>query len=124
MRLSGRALVQAEEDKSVIIRCEYGPRYRDNTKYWCRGHVYELCKIVVKTSGPRVRGRSTITEDKDAGVFNVIISSLRQSDKDQYWCVIAKPGRNAYTGVYLYIHQTGNGTPNSGTSPSKKFHKT
>lgn len=102
-QLSAPSLVEAEEDGLVKISCNYSPRYRDYTKYWCRGPIYELCKIVVKTSGPRVMDRSSITEDKDSGVFTVIINSFKQNDQDKYWCVIAKSGRNIFTGINLCI---------------------
>lgn len=60
--------------RDVTISCQYNSNYRQNTKYWCRGPVYDYCQIVVKTSKPRVReGRI----DQEAGVFTITMSALR-----------------------------------------------
>ncbi|XP_071383464.1 CMRF35-like molecule 1 [Centroberyx affinis] len=103
LQLSAPAVVKAENGGSVTISCQYDPFYRDNTKYWCKGQVYELCKIVVKTPKNRRRERCSIVDDKDAGFFNVTVTSLRQSDEGKYWCVISRSGRNVYTGVKLLV---------------------
>ncbi|KAM4610609.1 CMRF35-like molecule 5 [Polymixia lowei] len=112
VQLSAPEVVTAEEGGSVTISCQYVPDYRDNKKYWCRGQVYELCQIVVKTPKYSHRGRTSITDDKVAGVFTVTMTSIRESDEGKYWCVIARPGRNVYSAVSLQIDHTGN--PSSG----------
>ncbi|XP_034393159.1 CMRF35-like molecule 3 isoform X2 [Cyclopterus lumpus] len=88
---------------SVTVPCQYERQFRDHTKYWCRGPIYELCKIVVKTPRRPQKDRSSIADDKEAGVFTVTLTSLRESDKDKYWCVIARPGRNVYAEVKLRV---------------------
>lgn len=50
--------------------------------------------------------RHSIADDKEAGVFTVTMTSLRESDNDMYWCVIARHGRNTRTGVRLRISDT------------------
>ncbi|XP_062283641.1 CMRF35-like molecule 7 [Scomber scombrus] len=91
--------------ESVAIPCQYDIQFRDNTKYWCKGIVYELCKIVVR--GDRASDRASISDDKEAGVFTVTMTSLRKSDDDIYWCVISTPGRNNHARVRLSISQKG-----------------
>lgn len=92
---------------SVKISCQYNFVFRENTKYWCKGRVYDLCSIVVKTHGNQSSDRSFIKDDKEAGVFTVTMTTLNDYDEDKYWCVIATPGRNVHTGVRLHISHTG-----------------
>lgn len=105
VQLSAPARVTAEDGGSVTVSCQYDRRFKENTKYWCKGRVYELCKIVVKTPKNRPNKRSFIADN--AGFFNVTMTSLRKSDEGKYWCVIARSGRNVYTGVTLLVNHTG-----------------
>lgn len=122
VELLAPAVVTGENGGSVMISCKYNPVYRNNTKYWCKGKIYELCKIVVKTPRNRPNPRSTIADDKDAGVFTVTMTSLTKNDAGQYWCVISTSGRNVHAGVKLLISRTGIPT---GTLKKtlKKFHQ-
>ncbi|KAM3872059.1 CMRF35-like molecule 1 [Diretmus argenteus] len=108
VQLWAPAVVTAEKGESVTVACQYDPYYRYHTKYWCKGQVYQLCKVVVKTPMNRYSDRSSIDDDTVAGVFTVTMTSLRQSDEDKYWCVIARHGRNVYAGVKLLISHRGN----------------
>ncbi|CAN9516002.1 unnamed protein product [Ophioblennius macclurei] len=102
-RLSAPSEVTGTYGGSVTVSCRYELRFRDNTKYWCRGQVYELCAIVVKTSWGQRIDRNSIVDDKESGVFTVTMTSLQESDKDMYWCVISRPGRNVFAGVRLHL---------------------
>lgn len=92
---------------SVKVTCRYNLRFRDYTKYWCKGRVYDLCRIVVKTPRNRLSDRSSITDNKTAGAFTITTTSLQGSDDDVYWCVIATSGKNVNTRVRLRISHTG-----------------
>ncbi|XP_042263947.1 CMRF35-like molecule 1 isoform X1 [Thunnus thynnus] len=102
-QLSAPGEVRAVNGGSVTVSCQYDHQFRDNTKYWCKGFVYELCVIIVKTPRNRINDRFSIADDKEAGIFNVTMTSLRQSDQDVYWCVISRLGRNVYSRVKLVI---------------------
>eukprot|EP00064_Thunnus_orientalis_P016872 superscaffoldBa00003439_g16944 len=102
-QLSAPGEVRAVNGGSVTVSCQYDHQFRDNTKYWCKGFVYELCVIIVKTPRNRINDRFSIADDKEAGIFNVTMTSLRQSDQDVYWCVISRLGRNVYSRVKLAI---------------------
>ncbi|XP_056278725.1 CMRF35-like molecule 3 [Pseudoliparis swirei] len=102
-QLSAPDVVTGARGGSVTVPCQYELQFRDYTKYWCRGQIYELCEIVVKTPRRSRKGRSTIADDKKAGVFTVTLTSLRESDEDKYWCVIARSGRNIHTSVKLRV---------------------
>lgn len=92
---------------SVTVSCMYDLELRESTKYWCRGRVYDLCKIIVKTPRNRPSDRFFITDDKEAGVFHVTMRMLQESDENMYWCVISKSGRNIHTGVRLHVSHAG-----------------
>lgn len=92
---------------SVKVTCHYNLRFKNHTKYWCKGRVYELCHIVVKTPRNRWSVRSSIADDQTAGVFTITTTLLRDSDDDVYWCVIARSGKNVNTRVRLRISHTG-----------------
>lgn len=107
VKLSAPEVVTAAYGGSVTVSCQYDHQFREHTKYWCKGKIYELCEIVVKTPRNRPSDRSSIADDKEAGVFTVNMTSLRESDEDMYWCVIARHGINVYTGVRLRLSHTG-----------------
>ncbi|XP_062420186.1 CMRF35-like molecule 3 isoform X2 [Pungitius pungitius] len=96
---------------SVAVPCLYGSNFRDNTKYWCKGWIYDLCQIVAKTPRRRPEDRGSIVDDKEAGVFTVTMSSLTRADDGMYWCVIGGYGRNIHTGVRLRVAHTMMTTP-------------
>lgn len=105
--LSAPGSVTAADGGSVTVPCQYDQQFRENTKYWCKGIIYEFCSIVVKTPRTRENNRSSIRDDKEAGVFTVTMTSLRKSDQDTYWCVVARYGRNVYTKVTLRVSPAG-----------------
>ncbi|XP_029362998.1 CMRF35-like molecule 3 [Echeneis naucrates] len=96
---------------SVEVSCQYDIRFRENTKYWCKGPLYILCEIILKTPRNRDNMKDSITDDKEAGVFTVTINSLSKKDEDRYWCVIAKEGKNIYAPVKLIVSPTVMPTP-------------
>lgn len=115
-QLSAPDVVTGARGGSVTVPCQYELQFRDYTKYWCRGQIYELCEIVVKTPRRSRKGRSTIADDKKAGVFTVTLTSLRESDEDKYWSVIARSGRNIHTSVKLRVSHSGRRGAGSDTS--------
>lgn len=105
--LSAPEVVRAAYGGSVAVSCQYDREFRDNDKYWCKGTIYELCAIVVRTPWNQNSDRYSIADDKEAGIFTVTMTALRQSDEDTYWCVISRRGRNVHTGVNLFISKAG-----------------
>ncbi|KAK9514984.1 hypothetical protein VZT92_025662 [Zoarces viviparus] len=106
VQLSAPEVVTGAYGGSVTVSCQYDSQFRDYTKYWCKGSIYELCDIVVRTPRRQQKGTSSIADDKEAGVFTVTITSLTASDDDMYWCVIARSGRNIFSGVKLSVSNT------------------
>ncbi|XP_045912304.1 CMRF35-like molecule 1 [Micropterus dolomieu] len=120
-QLSAPGVVTAAYGGSVTVSCQYDHQFREYTKYWCKGRIYELCTIVVKTPKNRHSDRSSIADDKEAGVITVTMTSVRESDQDMYWCVIATPGRNVYTGVRLRVSHTVITTTPANSSPQDEI---
>ncbi|XP_061666148.1 CMRF35-like molecule 3 isoform X2 [Syngnathoides biaculeatus] len=102
-QLQAPSVIRGTNGGTLTVPCRYDAEFRDNTKYWCRGPIYELCKIVVKTPKRRTHDRWSIADDKEAGAFSVTMTFLRQNDSDKYWCVVARPGRNIVAGVKLVV---------------------
>ncbi|XP_077371374.1 CMRF35-like molecule 7 isoform X2 [Festucalex cinctus] len=102
-QLKAPKVVRAAYGESLIVPCHYDPQFRNSTKYWCRGPIYELCKIIAKTPKQRKNDRCSIADDKEAGVVTVTMTALRRRDADMYWCVVARPGRNIFTGVKIIV---------------------
>ncbi|XP_014898863.1 CMRF35-like molecule 3 [Poecilia latipinna] len=90
----------------VKVACQYDLQFKERPKYWCKGSVYELCRVLVKTTSRTQHDRYFIADDRAAGVFTVTMTSLVESDEDKYWCVISRYGRNVFKGVRLVITQT------------------
>ncbi|XP_077588781.1 CMRF35-like molecule 1 isoform X1 [Stigmatopora nigra] len=103
IQLKAPSFIQAAYGESLTVPCEYDSKFREYTKYWCRGPIYKLCKIVVKTPKQRYHERWSITDDKKAGKFIITMTSLRRTDADKYWCVIARHGKNIFSGVKLIV---------------------
>lgn len=107
VQLSAPEVVTASSGGSVTVSCQYDLTFRENTKYWCKGAVYDFCVIVVTTSKNPIRDRSSIADDKEEGVFSVTVESFGKSDEGMYWCVISTPGRNIHKAVRLLVSHTG-----------------
>ncbi|XP_034552007.1 CMRF35-like molecule 1 [Notolabrus celidotus] len=105
-KLSAPEKVTGAYGGSVTISCQYNQRFRNYTKYWCKGPVYELCTILQKTPKRKDNDRGAIVDDQEAGVFTMTMTSLNKSDEGKYWCVIARLGRNTYIGVQLELSDT------------------
>ncbi|KAM4563464.1 CMRF35-like molecule 3 [Odontesthes bonariensis] len=106
VELSAPEEVTATLGGSVTVSCQYDLRLKEHTKYWCKGPVYHVCEIVVKTPRNRPNDRSFIADHKGEGVFTVTMTRLTESDEDMYWCVIARSGTNIYKRVKLFISHT------------------
>ncbi|KAF6721216.1 CMRF35-like molecule 7 [Oryzias melastigma] len=115
IQLSAPEEVTGARSGSLTVSCQYDLEFKDNPKYWCKGSIYELCRIVVRTPKRKSTNRTFIVDDNRAGVFNVTMSLLRKQDEDTYWCVISRSGRNVFKRVALRISDVGETTPSTTT---------
>ncbi|XP_059805794.1 polymeric immunoglobulin receptor-like [Hypanus sabinus] len=87
--------------RATTIDCHYQEHHRSNTKYWCNGWT-PLCSIVVETKGHHGRrGRVSITDNPEQGIFTVTMEDLRSGDTGWYSCGIITPGLD--TRYYLHL---------------------
>lgn len=107
VQLSAPEEVTGTRGGSLTVSCQYDLEFKDNPKYWCRGSVYELCRIVVRTPKKHINNRTFIADDNRVGIFNVTMSPLRKEDENVYWCVISRSGRNVFQRVTLRVSDAG-----------------
>uniref|UniRef100_A0A8C9K0K0 Immunoglobulin domain-containing protein n=1 Tax=Panthera tigris altaica TaxID=74533 RepID=A0A8C9K0K0_PANTA len=95
LSIQGPESVRGLEGGSVTVRCDYQPRWDTYRKWWCRGAYWELCRILVQTTGSQleVKGdRVSIGDNRSHHFLTVTMEKVRQDDTDTYWCGISKSG--------------------------------
>ncbi|XP_058417498.1 CMRF35-like molecule 5 isoform X2 [Diceros bicornis minor] len=93
--IRGPKAVSGLERGSLTAQCRYGQGWETYKKWWCRGADWNLCRILVKTTGSEQmvkQGRVSIMDNQRDRVFTVTMEELRQDDADTYWCGIERPG--------------------------------
>ncbi|XP_036373585.1 polymeric immunoglobulin receptor-like [Megalops cyprinoides] len=70
---------------SVTIPCFYDQKYKDHVKYWCKGSMWSLCSIIVRSTDPQ-RAQVSITDDPAQQVFTVTLRNLEKWESGSYWC--------------------------------------
>ncbi|KPP57732.1 polymeric immunoglobulin receptor-like, partial [Scleropages formosus] len=94
--------MSAEGGGSVTVPCYYDQRYKHHVKYWCKGFIWELCSILVRTDSAPNKGDMSITDDPDRLVFTVTMRNLQEKDTDWYWCAV-EIGDTADYGAFLPV---------------------
>ncbi|XP_049716241.1 CMRF35-like molecule 1 isoform X1 [Elephas maximus indicus] len=93
--LSGPKAVSGPKGGSLTVRCSYGPGWETYYKWWCRGAVWNSCKILVKTTGSEKeekKGGISIRDSQKNRTFDVTMEKLKEGDADVYWCGIERIG--------------------------------
>ncbi|XP_058417511.1 CMRF35-like molecule 1 isoform X8 [Diceros bicornis minor] len=93
--IRGPKAVSGLERGSLTAQCRYGQGWETYKKWWCRGADWNLCRILVKTTGSEQKvkqGRVSIMDNQRDHVFTVTMEELRQDDADTYWCGIERTG--------------------------------
>ncbi|XP_014644889.1 PREDICTED: CMRF35-like molecule 4 [Ceratotherium simum simum] len=93
--IRGPKAVSGLERGSLTVQCRYGQGWETYKKWWCRGADWNLCTILVKTTGSEQmvkQGRVSIMDNQRDHVFTVTMEELRQDDADTYWCGIERTG--------------------------------
>ncbi|XP_064176485.1 polymeric immunoglobulin receptor-like isoform X3 [Anguilla rostrata] len=101
--------VAVQSGRSVTIPCHYDKKYEKHVKYWCRESDWRMCRIVVHTDFPKVKGETSITDDPTHHVFTVTIKYLTGRDTGYYWCCVEIKGVGDER-KFLYLDVTA-GTP-------------
>ncbi|XP_059806136.1 polymeric immunoglobulin receptor-like [Hypanus sabinus] len=89
--------------RAITIDCHYEAQYRSDTKYWCHGWTLQ-CSVLVKTKGQHGRrGRVSITDNPERGIFTVTMEDLHSGDAGWYSCGISTPGFDPLFNVQLKV---------------------
>ncbi|XP_031145068.1 uncharacterized protein LOC116042811 [Sander lucioperca] len=77
---------------SATINCEYPKTKESNVKHFCREDGNFNCTNLISTytSNHTIRGRFSLIDDKQQGIYTVIISTLTQDDAGRYRCVMER----------------------------------
>nr|XP_023674354.1 CMRF35-like molecule 1 isoform X2 [Paramormyrops kingsleyae] len=98
--------VTGYEGGGVSIRCNYSQKYKDNSKYLCKGGRMS-CEDLIKTEKNNewvTEGRFSLYDDPAVGFFTVNITGLQLTDTGTYWCVVdVNWWPNTYTEVSLNV---------------------
>ncbi|XP_072567804.1 polymeric immunoglobulin receptor-like [Paramormyrops kingsleyae] len=74
-----RINITVQEEENVTIPCSYDNKYADHQKLWCRESIVSCFSQ---------RGRMSVTDYPDQGVFTVTMSSLQRHDSGIYLCAV------------------------------------
>ncbi|XP_007091282.1 CMRF35-like molecule 7 isoform X1 [Panthera tigris] len=110
LSIQGPESVRGLEGGSVTVRCDYQPRWDTYRKWWCRGAYWELCRILVQTTGSQleVKGdRVSIGDNRSHHFLTVTMEKVRQDDTDTYWCGISKSGPDLGAPIRVTIEPEG-----------------
>ncbi|XP_020035829.1 CMRF35-like molecule 7 [Castor canadensis] len=111
--IHGPESVRGPEQGSVTVHCHYKPRWKTNSKWWCRGAYWKTCRILIQTSGSEQEeksGRVSIRDNQRDHSFKVTMERLRQDDTDTYWCGIEKIGTDLGIRIKVTVDPVGTDT--------------
>ncbi|XP_038013494.1 protein CD300H-like [Motacilla alba alba] len=120
--VTGPKQVTVEQGSSLAVSCSYKPRYKLNSKYWCRKNSLWLClTYIIQTDGSEVtvtRDRVSIKDNHTANSFTVTLSSITPGDAGQYSCGVKKVGINRWHSTKVVVSAAvSNTTEDSNLSP-------
>ncbi|XP_023604412.1 CMRF35-like molecule 1 [Myotis lucifugus] len=103
--ISGPKEVRGGEWHSLSVQCHYDPGWETYRKWWCRGHDWISCEILVITNGSEMvkKNRVSIRDHPRSLMFTVIMKELRREDTDTYWCGIERTGSDPGVPVKVII---------------------
>ncbi|XP_014644888.1 PREDICTED: CMRF35-like molecule 7 [Ceratotherium simum simum] len=104
--IQGPESVRGPEKGSVTVQCHYKPGWEIYRKWWCRGARWDLCRILIKTTGSEQKvkeDRVSIRDDQRDRVLTVTMEELRRDDAGTYWCGIERTGVDLGTRVKVAI---------------------
>ncbi|XP_048179681.1 protein CD300H-like [Corvus hawaiiensis] len=120
--VTGPKQVTVEQGSSLAVSCSYKPRYKLNSKYWCRKNFLRFCLTYIQTDGSEVTvtgDRVSIRDNHTAHAFTVTLSSVTLEDAGRYSCgVKRKLGINRWHSTKVMVSAAvSNTTEDSNASP-------
>nr|KAF6295297.1 CD300 molecule like family member f [Myotis myotis] len=118
--ISGPKEVRGGEWHSLSVQCHYDPGWETYRKWWCRGHDWISCEILVITNGSEMvkKNRVSIRDHPRSLMFTVIMKELRREDTDTYWCGIERTGTDHGVPVKVTIEPVPDTPENSTGFPN------
>ncbi|XP_039176007.1 polymeric immunoglobulin receptor-like [Crotalus tigris] len=103
-------LYYAEQQKTVIMTCDFGVQHASYRKYLCK-MAKTNCYNVIDTYGnvePSYLGRVLLTNLATAGSFSIIMSQLKKEDSGLYLCGAGNYGAEGESKqLDLHVYQNG-----------------
>ncbi|XP_050837533.1 protein CD300H-like [Serinus canaria] len=121
--VTGPKQVTVEQGSSLAVSCSYKPRYKLNSKYWCRKNSLWPClTYIIETDGSEVtvtQDRVSIRDNHTANSFTVTLNSVTPGDAGQYSCGVKKRvGINRWHSTKVMVSAAvSNTTEDSNLSP-------
>ncbi|XP_068888903.1 CMRF35-like molecule 2 [Aphelocoma coerulescens] len=116
--VTGPKQVTVEQGSSLAVSCSYKPRYKLNSKYWCRKNFLRFCLTYIQTNGSEVTvtgDRVSIRDNHTAHAFTVTLSSVTLGDAGQYSCgVKRKLGINQWHSTKVMVSAAVSNTTEDG----------
>ncbi|XP_058417489.1 CMRF35-like molecule 7 isoform X2 [Diceros bicornis minor] len=123
--IQGPESVRGPEKGSVTVQCHYKPGWEIYRKWWCRGARWDLCRILIKTTGSEQKvkeDRVSIRDDQRDRVLTVTMEELRRDDAGTYWCGIERTGVDLGTRVKVAIDPEGTVLSTPASPPTANNH--
>ncbi|XP_071308982.1 protein CD300H-like [Agelaius tricolor] len=120
--VTGPKQVTVEQGSSLAVSCSYKPRYKLNSKYWCRkSSLWPCLTSIIRTDGSEVtvtQDRVSIRDNHTENSFTVTLSSVTPGDAGQYSCGVKKVGINRWHSTKVMVSAAvSNTTEDSNLSP-------
>lgn len=93
--IRGPGAVSGHVGGTLTVTCHYDIGYETYMKWWCRGQVWNLCRILIESAGTEQAVRKdwlTIKDDWSSHRFTVTMDHLSFGEADMYWCGIKRTG--------------------------------
>ncbi|XP_010332139.1 trem-like transcript 4 protein [Saimiri boliviensis] len=87
--------------QTLFLQCRYSPKTGPyQPKSWCQQTSPNTCTLLLTTSKTQTaiqQSRYKISDEPNAGFFNITMSPLTQNDSGSYWCGIYNSSENIIT---------------------------
>ncbi|KAL0622473.1 Trem-like transcript 4 protein [Plecturocebus cupreus] len=87
--------------QTLFLQCQYSPKTGPyQPKSWCQQTSPNRCTLLVTTSKTQTaiqQSRYKISDEPNAGFFNITMNQLTQNDSGSYWCGIYNTSQNVIT---------------------------
>ncbi|KAK9404542.1 polymeric immunoglobulin receptor-like [Crotalus adamanteus] len=80
-------LYYAEQQKTVIMTCDFGVQHASYRKYLCKMAKTNCYNVIDTYGNDSYEGRLVMHDDPENGTFTIILNQLQTDDIGYYWCM-------------------------------------